>query len=160
MNDLTHIEVVLLHSADEKTVERINALTRQIHSKSRQVTVTGLVDHLHKSTIAVAVDHSDNDQIVGMGILAPCYCVTHVEGLIRNIVVSKGLEHIRSEIIELLVTRLTREAMSGHFDTLQAHVNSERSDLLTAFKKLGFTGRDYHTLRLHLPAARRRAAMT
>jgi hypothetical protein len=149
------VQTYILHQADQETVDELNKLLRQMHKKTRILSITDLADHMRRSAVAIMRNVSDNGRIIGIAVLVPNYCLSHVDGQIRNVVVDKRFIDHHEFITKGLVQTLCQYALAGNFDTLQAHVHTSRDQLSKIFTELGFEARSVETFRLKVSKARK-----
>ncbi len=145
---MNSISYSALREANADTAIGVNALLAQLHSKSQPVTIIGLANHLVMSYIAVAKDDEKEGKIIGMAVLVPMYCVSHVFGKIHNLIVDK--EYGGQQIGRRLIETLLKNAEKSDFWYIDMEVHSNEIDREETLRDLQFRKRPRSVFRLKL----------
>lgn len=147
MSDITYKR---LDEVNEVNVPQINTLLRHLHGESLQHDVLSAADHLCKSIVVIAI--KGNATIVGIAVLVPGYCWTHIDAEIRNVVVQKGfIESDEKNIVEGMLKLLTKIASETMFTEIRFRLRSGLQFCSEVIENLGFIvdSERFYRLKLH-----------
>ncbi len=137
-----------LNEANDIVVPQINALLRHLHGESLQHDVLSAADHVVRSITVVAEVGAAT--IVGMAVVVPSFCWTHVGGIIRNIVVLPRYTAEIDAIAAGMLRKLKEIATETHFTELLIFVNDEHQYRHAILEELGFKKKKKSFFRLGL----------
>ncbi len=129
------MEIKILQAPDitARLQEQLTPLYHQLNDQLRQLSLSEIMEKAPQTDIVVAIE---NEELVGIAMMAKYKVISGHKGMIEDVVVSK--DHRGKGIGRKLMEKLLEKAETENLDDVLLFSGHHRTAAITLYKSLGF----------------------
>ena len=129
------MEIKILQAPDitARLQEQLTPLYHQLNDQLRQLSLSEIMEKAPQMDIVVAIE---NEELVGIAMMAKYKVISGHKGMIEDVVVSK--DHRGKGIGRKLMEKLLEKAETENLDDVLLFSGHHRTAAITLYKSLGF----------------------
>jgi len=127
------IKILQAHDITARLQEQLTPLYHQLNDQLRQLSLSEIMEKAPQMDIVVAIE---NEELVGIAMMAKYKVISGHKGMIEDVVVSK--DHRGKGIGRKLMEKLLEKAETENLDDVLLFSGHHRTAAITLYKSLGF----------------------